>query len=50
MKKLALLLVGVLVSMQVMFADSEKPIAFEQLPQAAQTFVKRISRMQRWHL
>ena len=27
--------------MQVMFADSEKPIAFEQLPQAAQTFVKK---------
>lgn len=41
MKKLALLLVGVLVSMQVMFADSEKPITFEQLPQAAQTFVKK---------
>ncbi len=41
MKKLALLLVGVLVSMQVMFADNEKPIAFEQLPQAAQTFVKQ---------
>lgn len=41
MKKLALLVVGVLVSMQVMFADSEKPIAFEQLPQAAQTFVKK---------
>ena len=41
MKKLAVLLVGVLVSMQVMFADNEKPIAFEQLPQAAQTFVKQ---------
>ena len=41
MKKLALLLVGMLVSMQMMFADNDKPITFSQLPQAAQTFVKQ---------
>ena len=41
MKKLAFLLLCVFVSVQTTFADREKPISFEQLPQAAQAFVKQ---------
>lgn len=41
MKKLVFLLVCMIASVQMTFADREKPITFEQLPQAAQTFVKQ---------
>lgn len=41
MKKLVFLLVCMIASVQITFADREKPVAFEQLPQAAQTFVKQ---------
>lgn len=40
MKKLAFFLMC-LFTMQVTMADTDKPIVFEQLPQAAQTFVKK---------
>ena len=40
MKKLFLLLVSVF-TMQVVMADNEKPVTFEQLPQAAQQFIKQ---------
>lgn len=40
MKKLLLLLVSVF-TLQTAMADNDKPIAFTQLPQAAQTFVKK---------
>ena len=40
MKKLFLLLVSVF-TMQVAMADNDKPVTFEQLPQAAQAFIKQ---------
>ena len=40
MKKLVLLLVSVF-TFQVAMADNDKPVAFEQLPAAAQQFVKQ---------
>ena len=40
MKKLVLLLVSVF-TFQFAMADNDKPIAFEQLPAAAQQFVKK---------
>ena len=40
MKKLFLLLVSVF-TMQVAMADNDKPVTFEQLPQAAQQFIKQ---------
>ena len=41
MKKLVFFLVC-LFTMQVVVADNDKPVTFEQLPQAAQSFVKKI--------
>ena len=40
MKKLFLLLVSVF-TMQVAMADNDKPVTFEQLPQAAQQFIRQ---------
>ena len=40
MKKLFLLLVSVF-TMQVAMADNDNPVTFEQLPQAAQAFIKQ---------
>ena len=40
MKKLVFFLVC-LFTMQVVVADNDKPVTFEQLPQAAQSFVKK---------
>ena len=40
MKKLVFFLVC-LFTMQVVMADNDKPISFEQLPKAAQSFVKK---------
>lgn len=40
MKKLFLLLVSVF-TMQAVMADNDKPVTFEQLPQAAQAFIKQ---------
>ena len=40
MKKLFLLLVSVF-TMQAVMADNDKPVTFEQLPQAAQVFIKQ---------
>lgn len=47
MKKLVFFLVC-LFTMQVVVADSDKPVTFEQLPQAAQSFVKNILQTVMW--
>lgn len=47
MKKLVFFLVC-LFTMQVVVADNDKPVTFEQLPQAAQSFVKNILQTVMW--
>lgn len=47
MKKLVFFLVC-LFTMQVVVADNDKPITFEQLPQTAQSFVKNILQTVMW--
>lgn len=47
MKKLVFFLVC-LFTMQVVVADNDKPVTFEQLPQAAQSFVKKILQTVMW--
>lgn len=47
MKKFVFFLVC-LFTMQVVVADNDKPVTFEQLPQAAQGFVKNILQTVMW--